>query len=241
MEILRLIEITKRFGGLEAVNRVSLDIREGEILGLIGPNGAGKTTLFNLVSGHITPETGAIEFQGNKINGLKPFQICRLGIGRTFQIVKPFGEATVLENVIIGGLNRVSSILEARKIAQKELEFVDLQSKAYTYAHNLPVGDRKRLEVARALATQPQMLLLDEPIGGLNPSETESLVEIIRKIQTRGVTIFLIEHVMSAVMKLSERIVVLNYGKIIAEGTPAQISKNKEVIAAYLGEEYALP
>lgn len=239
-EMLQLERIRKVFGGLKAVSNVSLNLEEGEILSLIGPNGAGKTTIFNMIAGVFPPDSGEIKFKGRRIDRLKPFQICRLGIGRTFQIVKPFGEATVLDNVMVGAFRTVSGVSEARHIAMEWLEFLGLSSKIHEVSHSLPIGDRKRLEVARALATQPEVLLLDEPMGGLNPIETEKFIDIVRTIRAHGKTIFLIEHVMPAVMKLSERIIVLNNGEIICEGNPAEISSDKDVIAAYLGEEYSI-
>jgi branched-chain amino acid transport system ATP-binding protein len=238
--MLELKEIRKRFGGLHVIDGVSLRLNEGEILSLIGPNGAGKTTLFNMIAGFFRPDGGEIRFKGKRIDHLRPFQVCRSGIGRTFQLVKPFGEATVLDNVMVGAFSRFSSVARAKQQAEEELEFVGLTSRKDELAHGLPIGDRKKLEIARTMATEPGLLLLDEPMGGLNPTEAEVLMEIIRAIRKKGKTIFLIEHVMSAVMKLSERIVVLNNGQIISEGPPLEVSKDKNVIAAYLGEEYSL-
>ena len=238
--MLQLERITKAFGGVKAISSVSLNLEEGEILSLIGPNGAGKTTLFNMIAGVFPPDSGEIKFKGRRIDRLKPFQICHLGIGRTFQIVKPFGEATVLDNVMVGAFRTVSSVSEARHIAMEWLEFLGLSSKIHEVCHSLSIGDRKRLEVARALATQPEVLLLDEPMGGLNPSEAEEFIDIVRTICAQRKTIFLIEHVMAAVMKLSERIIVLTNGKIICEGNAAEVSSDKNVIAAYLGEDYSI-
>jgi branched-chain amino acid transport system permease protein len=231
--------ISKTFGGLEAVKDLSFAIREGEILGLIGPNGAGKTSVFNLISGFIIPDSGRIEFSGKDITALNvPHSFCRVGIGRTFQLVKPFQNMTVLENIMVGAFNRTRDPQAARREAIDILERIHLLHHAFTQASNLTIADRKRLELGRALATKPKLLLLDEVMAGLNPKETEDIIQVIRSISRDGMTILMIEHVMRAVMSLSDRIIVINNGMKIVEGLPAEIAKDKRVIDAYLGEEY---
>jgi branched-chain amino acid transport system permease protein len=231
--------LNKHFGGLVAVRDVSFQIQEGEILGLIGPNGAGKTTIFNLITGFIPPDSGQVVFQGESITGLKlPHQICLKHMGRTFQVVRPFKDMTVLENAMVGAFARVQDAEEARKLALEILAFIGLAKHRDLLASSLTIADRKRLELGRALATQPELLLLDEVIAGLNPKETEEIIGIIKKISNQGITIFMIAHVMKAVMALSHRIIVLHHGEKIAEGTPLEISRDKRVIEAYLGEEY---
>ncbi len=229
----------KRFGGLVAVRDVSFDIKRGEILGLIGPNGAGKTTIFNLITGFITPDSGEVHFKGEAITGLNPpHEVCLKHIGRTFQLVKPFKDMTVLENVMVGAFTRDKDAREARRRALEIIGFIGLSKHRDSVSASLTIADRKRLELGRALATQPELLLLDEVVAGLNPKETEEIIGIIRKISNQGITIFMIAHVMKAVMTLSDRIIVLHHGEKIAEGTPLEISKDKRVIEAYLGEEY---
>jgi len=230
--------LTKRFGGLQAVAGLDLEVGRGEMLGLIGPNGAGKTTVFNLLSGFLVPDAGDIVLDGRSIVGLPPHAICRLGLARTFQIVRPFPRMTVLENVHVGALARYPRAPEALARARDVVAQVGLDARALVLAGALTLADRKRLELARALATGPAMLLLDEVMAGLNPTEIETIIRLIRAIHESGVSILLIEHNMRAVMTLSQRIVVLSFGERIAEGPPAEIANHPKVVEAYLGDEY---
>jgi branched-chain amino acid transport system ATP-binding protein len=227
--------ITKRFGGLVAVHEASIQASAGEITALIGPNGAGKTTLFAIIAGFLKPDAGEVIFDGHKILGMKPHQICALGMVRTFQLVKPFGKLSVLDNIAVGAYERHAKRRDALAHAERVATQVGLGDQLLKIAAGLTVAGRKRLELARALATDPKLLLLDEVMAGLTPTEIESIVPIIFAIRDSGVTIVLIEHVMQAVMRLSDRTYVLNEGHIIAEGTPQEVVRQPQVIEAYLG------
>lgn len=239
MRILEGFAITKYFGGLVAISNLDFYIKQGEIVGLIGPNGAGKTTLFNLISSAISVTQGTIKFKGQRINGLKPHQICKMGISRTFQSVKIFPNISVFGNVLLGSLFGKSEkipLIRAEQEAMELLEFVGLSSFKNMLAKELNLANQKRLEVARALATKPELLLLDELIAGLNPTETIHAMELVTQIRKKGVTIFMIEHVMKAIMTICDRIIVLHHGQKIAEGRPEDIARNESVIEIYLGE-----
>jgi branched-chain amino acid transport system ATP-binding protein len=229
--------VSKRFRGLVAVDRASCEVTRGEIFALIGPNGAGKTTLFNMIAGVMQPDEGTISFLGERIDGLRPDQICRRGIARTFQIVRPFPALTVEDNVMVGALLRTADTRAARQAAHDVLRRLDLLDKRTRLAKSLTLPDRKRLEVARALATAPQLLLLDEVMAGLRPTETDRMVAILRDLNAQGVTIVLIEHVMRAVMALANRVLVLHHGAPIALGTPGEVVREPAVISSYLGAE----
>ena len=238
MRILEAKRVSMRLGGLLAVDQLDLQIDEGQILGLIGPNGAGKTTAFNCIAGFYQATSGEIYFSGESTNGQRPWDLCRKGLARTFQVVKPFATKTVLYNVTVGGFARTTVRARAEEKALEVLTRLHLAEKKDTLAGNLTIAERKRLEIARALATEPRLLLLDEVMAGLRPTEVDEMVRILKRLRDRGITIFLIEHIMRAVMTLSDRIVVIQYGKKIAEGTPREIASDENVIKAYLGEEY---
>jgi branched-chain amino acid transport system ATP-binding protein len=237
MPLLEIRNISKSFGGLRALNNVTFELRAGEILGLIGPNGAGKTTLFNTISGFLRPDKGEIVLGNENISGLRPHEICFRGIARTFQLVKPFEDMNVLDNVMIGSFNRLSKRADAQHRSTEILEFTGLEQHTHKLGRELTIAHRKRLELARALATEPEILMLDEVMTGLTPSESLAAQNLARRIRDRGITILIIEHVMRAVMSLCDRIVVLHYGEVIAQGTPSQIGNNEDVIEAYLGRQ----
>ena len=236
MALLEANEITKRFGGLVAVGNLSLSVDKGQILGLIGPNGAGKTTAFNMISGFYKADEGEIIFDGEDITGLRPDQICKLGLTRTFQVVKPFPHLSVLDNVMVGAYNRTNDSNESKQKAKEIIDFLGMQKMEGMTAGSLSVAHRKRLEVAKALATDPKIILLDEAMAGLRPTETDEMIELVRQISCQGIALLLVEHVMRVIMSLAERIVVIHHGEKIAEGTPQEICQDKAVIDAYLGE-----
>jgi branched-chain amino acid transport system ATP-binding protein len=236
MSLLEVKKVSRFFGGITAVKDVTFDVTKGEIVGLIGPNGAGKTTLFNVVNGFYAPSRGEVFFKGERISGLKPHQICQRGLARTFQVVKPLQRMSVLDNVVASAFLRAKDRKEADTIAAEVLNFTALYDDRNVISKGLPLGKRKRLEIARALATQPELLLLDESFAGLNPSELDESIQIIRNIKKKGITIMIIEHHMKVIMSISDRIVVLNYGEKIAEGSPLDIGKNPLVVEAYLGD-----
>ena len=238
MSLLEVKNVTKKFSGLIAVNDVSLTVEAGQIVGVIGPNGAGKTTLFNCIAGALPPTSGSIIFNGKEIAGKKPYEICQLGVTRTFQVVKPFGSKTVLYNTMVGAFAQTQHLHEAEERALEVLKFLDLDHKKDVVSKSLTLPERKKLELARALATQPKLLLLDEVMAGLRPSEVTEMLPTIRKINEAGVTIVIVEHIMQAIMNLSEKIYVISFGKKISEGDPHDVVADEEVIKAYLGEEY---
>ena len=236
--MLEVAALSKRFGGLMAVRDISLSLAEGEILGLIGPNGAGKTTFFNCVAGAMAPSSGRVRIQGQDVTGQKAHKICRAGIGRTYQIVKPFAGLTVRDNVMVGAMNRAGNLAEARRFTEEALEITGLSAIGGALASSLPLPRRKRLEVARALATRPKVLLLDEVMAGLNPSEVERAVLLIRAIRDSGISVLIIEHLMRVIMAVSDRIVVMHHGEKLAEGAPGVVMSDPRVVKAYLGEGF---
>lgn len=236
MALLEAKGITRRFGGLVAVNNLDLSVDKGDIVGMIGPNGAGKTTAFNLLSGVYKPNEGQIIFDGVNITHWRPDQICQAGLTRTFQVVKPFANLTVRDNVMVGAFNHTSDRRAASAKADEILDFLGMSRDAESLAGSLTIATHKRLEMAKALATDPKMLLLDEVMAGLRPTETEEVILMVRKISEKGIAVLLVEHVMQVIMSLASRVVVIHHGQKIAEGTPAEIVRNKNVIEAYLGE-----
>ena len=237
MALLEIKQVFKFFGGLAALSDVVCSVEQGKILGLIGPNGAGKTTLFNCITGYYPPSKGEIVFKGQRINGLQPDRVCKLGMARTWQKVRPLAKLTVLDNVMVGALARTNSLKVARQAAMEQLKLVRMERKAQYLAGALSIGERKKLEVARVLATQAQLVLLDEVMGGLNTVESEEIIQLILDIKKRGLTQMVIEHDMKAIMRISDRIVVLNSGEKLTEGSPQEVANHPDVIAAYLGEK----
>lgn len=235
MTLLRLKNVTKKFDGLIAVNNVSMDINKGEIVGIIGPNGAGKTTLFHSICGYHVAEEGIIQYKEQNIHGLKPEIICEHGIARTFQIVQSFGNLTLLENVIVGAFNKYKKYDDAKEFALENLAFVGLDTRADVRMKDLTFPEQKKVELARALATQPQLLFLDEIMSGLNPTEVQEMIKLIRNIRDKGTTILFIEHLMAAVMSLSDRVIVMHHGEVLAIGKPEEVKEDPAVIEAYLG------
>ena len=238
MEILKVKNLTMRFGNLTAVDDVSLSVRQGEIIGLIGPNGAGKTTFFNCLTGYLNPRSGSVRFANHDITGLRPNRICKVGLARTFQIVQVFKEMTTWENVIVGAFCRTTDAARAYDQTLEILKFTGLYEKKDFRVGNLTIADQKRLEISKALATRPSLLMLDEAMAGLNATETNEAIELIKKIRDRGITLMIVEHVMEVIMSISERVVVFDSGKKIAEDTPDKIVKDPRVIEAYLGGAY---
>jgi len=241
MHMLEVENLTKRFGGLTAVNKVNFHINEGEIVGLIGPNGAGKTTLFHLLTGFLKPDSGTVKFRDEDVTGLEPHKLVNKGIARTFQVVRPFRHLPTIANVMVAlecprGRKKIEWLKTCERKALEMLEDVGLSEMMFEPAENLAHGDLKRLEIARALATEPDLLLLDEPFGGLSPIETEYLTKSIRRMHLDGHTMIIVEHKLHALMKLAKRVIVLHYGEKIAEGTPEEIAKNKKVIEVYMGK-----
>ncbi len=238
-DILQVEHLSKHFGGLKAVNDFSMTVKEGEIHALIGPNGAGKTTLFNLISGFIPPSEGKVIFDGQDVTNAKPYHLCSKGLVRTYQIVQPFRGMSTLDNVMVGGFTHTDKTAAAREKAQKALEITKLDHKAGVQARSLNLCEQKRLEVARALATEPKLIMLDEVMAGLNPTEVAEVMEIVMNIKALGITIVVIEHIMQAVMNISDTITVLSFGEKIAEGRPDEIVADPDVISVYLGSDYA--
>jgi branched-chain amino acid transport system ATP-binding protein len=236
MAILEIKHVSKFFGGLAANSDVSFEMEDGMIMGLIGPNGAGKTTLFNCITGYYPPSRGEVLFKGMRMYGLQPDKVCHLGMARTWQKVRPLAKMTVVDNIMVGALCRTNSLKVAREMAMEQIKVVRLDHKVNFLAGGLPIGERKKLEVARVLATKPTLLLLDEVMGGLNSSESDEIIKLILEIKNTGITQMVIEHDMKAIMRISDRIVCLNSGEKLAEGTPAEIVSNPEVVKAYLGD-----
>ncbi|MBW1736457.1 MAG: ABC transporter ATP-binding protein [Deltaproteobacteria bacterium] len=239
MALLEVNRLHKSFGGIRAVNDLTFSIEQGEILGLIGPNGAGKTTVFEVISGFTSPDSGGVKLNGHDIVGLKPYSLCERGICRTFQLAKPFLNLTVLENVMIGILAKGEPVKTAKEKGNEILKFLNLLDFKDIQAKFLTIGYKRRLELAKALSTQPKLVLADEVMSGLNEKEVMDTMDILKKINGRGITLFVVEHILHAIMALAERVIVINHGAKIAEGTPAEISRNERVITAYLGRGFS--
>jgi branched-chain amino acid transport system ATP-binding protein len=237
MSMLVVSDLRRDFGGLTAVHDLSFTVEAGEIVGLIGPNGAGKTTTFAMLAGFLPPTSGEVVFQGKKINGLKPHQVCKLGVTRTFQIVQPFPDMTALENTMVGAYVRHPKTADAKVKAMEVLERVNLTHKSDTLGKNLTLLELKRLEIGKALATEPSLLLLDEVAAGLKDMEVDDILVLVRQLNKEGITFLIVEHLMKVIMNLSHRVIVLDFGEMIAQGTPQEISQNPAVLAAYLGKE----
>lgn len=237
--LLQVCGISKRFGGLQAVQDVSFDLHQGEILALLGPNGAGKTTAFNMIAGFLRTDTGEILFRGQNLVGKRPWDICKAGVARTFQLSKPFADLTVIENLMVGGFVRSANISEIRAKAAGIAEFLGMGRQGETEVQHLTAFDRRKLELGRALSTEPALLLMDEVVAGATPSEAQEMVELVRRIRDRGVTILIVEHVMKVIMALSERVIVMESGRLIANGVPQEVVKQPDVLKAYFGEGYA--
>ncbi|MFG1270027.1 ABC transporter ATP-binding protein [Xanthobacter sp. DSM 14520] len=239
--LLSVEAISKRFGGLQAVKDLSFRLEEGEILGLLGPNGAGKTTAFNMIAGFFRPDEGRVLLAGRNVAGLKPWDICKAGIGRTFQLSKPFGDLSVVENLMVGGFARSSDRRRIRTKAEEIAVFLGLEAKAETEAHNLTAFDRRKLELGRALSTEPRLLLMDEVVAGATPSEAVEMVALVRRVCERGVSVLIVEHVMKVIMALSDRVLVMDRGALIADGRPQEVVTSPDVLKAYFGERYVVP
>ena len=237
-EILRVQGLSKWFGGLQAVKDVNFSMQRGEILGLIGPNGAGKTTAFNMIAGFLKPNSGSVHFAGRDMTGRKPWDVCKAGVARTFQLSKPFGDMNVVENLMVGGFARHTDRSRNEARAFEIAEFLGLADRAGSEAQSLTAFDRRKLELGRALCTEPQLLLMDEVVAGATPSEAEEMVQLVRKVRDRGVSILIVEHVMKVIMSLSDRVIVFDHGELIADGKPADVVSRPEVLKAYFGENY---
>ncbi|WP_170942025.1 ABC transporter ATP-binding protein [Noviherbaspirillum denitrificans] len=237
-KILEVKSISKRFGGLQAVSNLSFDIAEGEILGLLGPNGAGKTTAFNLIAGFFQADEGDIRFEGKQIRGMLPYQVCSAGIARTFQLSKPFGGLSALENVMVGAFAQARSRTAAQDEAHAVLDFLGMADKADIDANDLTAFDKRKLELGRALATKPRLLLMDEVVAGATPCEAGEMVDLVKRVRDRGVTVLIVEHVMKVIMGLSDRVIVMEQGRLIANGVPSEVVRMPEVLKAYFGEAY---
>lgn len=238
MAFLEVRGISKRFGGLQAVKALEFTMERGEILGLIGPNGAGKTTAFNMIAGYFPPDEGRILFKDRDITGLRPWEVCLKGIGRTFQLSKPFGEMSVIDNILVGAFARAADRTKAVQKAEEILDFIGMSGLRDVEAHNLTATDRKRLELGRALVTEPELLLMDEVVAGATPREANEMMGLIRRIRDRGLSVLIVEHVMKVIMGLSDRVIVLNYGEKLADCSPEEAACNADVLKAYLGERY---